>query len=355
MDCYYKDGQQHYRFNDTDKEKAKSVSLISLASSLGFTPEKVGSHFSLKEMDSLMIYNDKSWYRFSGKGNINGGSQIDFMLEFGHCASVGEAIYRLLEFQGDTLDINTVPERENTTHHESKERSAMVLPPKNSDYRRIYGYLIKTRHLSTEVITDFIHKQLIYEDANHHNIVFLGRDPQGNVRYAGMRGTADIYGKKFKCDVPGNDKNYGVNIINKDSDVIKVFESTIDCMSYIDMYHDTTSNFLVLSGVADNPLSRLLDDYNHIKHITFCLDNDEAADKALCGSDKAPKKGLMHKYMSLGYEVERNLPPYGKDFNESLSYIRTNNLDAGDVIRKPYSPSEDIEETSSRQTNHLHR
>ena len=355
MNCYYKDGQQHYRFNSTDKEKAKSVSLISLASSLGYTPERVGSHFSLKEMDSLMIYNDKSWYRFSGKGNINGGSQIDFMMEFGHCASVGEAIYRLLQFQGDMIDINMLPERINTAHNENNEKSAMVLPPKNKDYRRIYGYLIKTRHISSDVITDFIHKNLIYEDANHHNIVFLGRDPQGTVRYAGMRGTADIYGKKFKCDVTGNDKNYGVNIINKDSDVLKVFESTIDCMSYIDMYHDTASNFLVLSGVADNPLSRLLEDYKHIKRITFCLDGDEAADKALCGSGEDPEKGLIHKYMSLGYVVERNLPPYGKDFNESLSYIRTNNLDAGDVIRKHFSPSGETEEASSRQMIHIHR
>ena len=65
----------------------------------------------------------------------------------------------------------------------------------------------------------------------HHNIVYCGYDPEGKIRYAGMRGTADLYGKKFKMDVPGNDKNYGVNIVRKESVDLKVFESVIDCMS----------------------------------------------------------------------------------------------------------------------------
>ena len=357
MECYYKNGEYHYKFDNTDKEKAKSVSLVALASSLGYTPEKVGSHFSLKEMDSLMIYNDHSWYRFSGKGNINGGSQIDFMMEFGNASSVGEAIYKLLQFEGESININELPERTDSRSFSSSDSNEeyrshnMHLPPKNSDYRRVYAYLIKTRHISADVVHDFIHKGLIYEDANHHNIVFLGKDPQGNIRYAGMRGTADLYGKKFKCDVTGNDKNYGVNIINKDSDEIKVFESTIDCMSYIDMYHDTNSNYLVLGGVADNPLVRLLNDYDHIRHITFCLDGDEAATRALCGPEDEPEKGLIHKYASHGYMVERDLPPYGKDFNESLSYIRTNGISAGEIIRADIPD----EEENRQAVHHLHR
>lgn len=40
--------------------------------------------------------------------------------------------------------------------------------------RRIYAYLLKERHLDREVIQHFIHNKLIYEDAEYHNIVFVG-------------------------------------------------------------------------------------------------------------------------------------------------------------------------------------
>lgn len=230
-------------YSSEDRNRALQVSLTSLAANLGYTVVRSGNHYSLKEMDSLIIYDDRSWNRWSGKGNRTGGSQIDFLMEFGGVSSVPEAIAYLLEFNGERI----VPE-ENFQSVNRRERagSAFVLPPKNDNFKRLYAYLIQTRGLSQEVISDFVHRKLIYEDAVHHNIVYCGMDPEGNVRYAGLRGTADIYGKKFKMDVPGNDKNYGVNIVNKKNDTLKVFESVIDCMSYIDMYKDKESNKLIL-------------------------------------------------------------------------------------------------------------
>lgn len=65
-----------------------------------------------------------------------------------------------------------------------------------------------------------------------------------------------------------------------------------------------------------------LQDYKHIKRITFCLDNDKAGQgaiyegKTLAGGEFKP--GLKEKYENLGYEVNVEIPPAGKDFNESL-------------------------------------
>lgn len=313
---YHKNnGEEVIVYTNEEREKALEVSLTALASSLGYTPVRQGSHFSLKEMDSLVIYNDRSWKRWSGKGYRTAGSQIDFLLEFGGIDSVPEAIQQLLEFKGEPmLEQYASASRE---HHSEQD---FVLPPKNDNFKRLYAYLIQTRGLSQEVVSDFVHKKLIYEDAVHHNIVYCGYDPEGNIRYAGLRGTADIYGKKFKMDVPGNNKNYGVNIVNPESSEIKVFESVIDCMSYIDLYGDKESNKLILGMVEDNPLAQFLKDYNHIKTITFCLDNDAAAHKALYGdpNQKQPKPGLKEKYETQGYMVKIEIPPYGKDFNESL-------------------------------------
>lgn len=319
---YHKiNGEETIRYLNDERERAMEVSLTSLASSFGYTPVRQGVHFYLKEMDSLVIYNDKTWHRWSGKGNITGGTQIDFMLEFGGASSVPEAIQYLLEFKGEPIKEVYAAVDKNIG-----ERKEFILPPKNDNYRRLYAYLIKTRCLSPEVISSFVQKKLIYEDAVHHNIVYCGYDPEGVVRYAGLRGTADGYGKAFKMDVPGNDKNYGVNMVNKDSDELKVFEAVIDCMSYIDMYGDNQSNKLVLGMVEDNPLAQFLKDYSHIKRITFCLDNDKAATKAIYGepNDKNPErqKGLKKKYKEQGYIVKVENPPYGKDYNESLQEIK---------------------------------
>lgn len=309
-------------YNEADRNKALQVSLTSLAANLGFTVIRSGNHYSLKEMDSLIIYNDKSWNRWSGKGGRTGGSQIDFLMEFGGIDSVPEAIAYLLKFNGERI----IPE-ENFRNDSKRDRVAgnFVLPPKNDNYKRLYAYLIQTRGLSQEVVSDFVHRRLIYEDSVHHNIVYCGMDPEGTIRYAGLRGTADIYGKKFKMDVQGNDKNYGVNIVNPQNSTIKVFESVIDCMSYIDMYKDNESNKLILGMVADNPLEQFLKDYEHVKKIVFCLDNDEAGMKAIYGDAAKPDKpGLKQKYESRGYKVSVETPANGKDFNESLLEMKKN-------------------------------
>lgn len=317
-----RDGRSHeiLTYSLEDRENALEVSLTALAASLGYTPQRRGAHYFLKEMDSLVIYNDRTWNRWSGKGNRTGGTQIDFVMEFGNVSSVPEAIQYLLQFKGDYRHVAqpVLPSADN----EAERAKEMVLPPKNENYRRLYAYLIKTRGLSQEVVTDFVHKKLIYEDAVHHNIVYCGYDPEGVARYAGLRGTADVYGKRFKMDVPGNDKNYGVNIVNKASGRLLVFEAVIDCMSYIDLYHDTTSNKLILGMVEDNPLVQFLKDYHHIDTICFCLDNDEAAHTALYGRKdergNLTKVGLIKKYKDMGYMVDVFAPPIGKDFNETL-------------------------------------
>ena len=87
------------RFTEEELNIAKSVDLIEVARSLGYTPKKIGRFYTLKEMDSMRIYDRKNWFRFSGKceSGRNGGSQIDFLREFAGL-DVKEAVFWLLEF-----------------------------------------------------------------------------------------------------------------------------------------------------------------------------------------------------------------------------------------------------------------
>ena len=333
-------------FTEEEIRMAKETSLTELAAHYGFHPRRVGNTlFTLQEHDSVRIYNDRTWYRWSraGNGKESGGSQIDFLMQFCHVASVSDAIRILLEFQGVYRGSRAEKKYAGEQHllHQAgqtrkTERAAFILPEAvEGDYRRVYAYLTRTRGLSRKVV-DYFTKDLkiLYEEKEHHNLVFLGKDRSGAVRYATKRGTADIYGKKYRGDVAGNDKNYGINIVNGNSDDLKVFEANIDLMSYLDITGDYESNKLVLGGTADNPLVQFLKDYQHIRKIGFCLDNDRAGKLAVFGAlaespDETRRRGLLDKYRELGYQTYAAMIPEEsgcKDWNEYLIYSKSGNI-----------------------------
>ena len=321
--------------------QAKETSLTQLAEYYGYHPRHVGNRlYTLAEHDSVRIYNDRTWYRWSraGNGKESGGSQIDFLMQFCGVESVHAAIQTLLEFQGISVEDrqwkNTLNEK--AAIHQAgeikpREHAEFVLPEAMlGTYRRAYAYLIKTRGVSQQIVDYFVRDlKILYEEKEHHNLVFLGKDKDGIVRYATKRGTADIYGKKYRGDVAGNDKNYGINIVNEKSTELKVFEANIDLMSYMDIKGDFESNKLVLGMTADNPLVQFLKDHPHIKKITFCMDNDEAGMLAMFGNEE--KAGLLKKYEMQGYETDTDTVPQGigcKDWNEYLIY-KKNGQDIG--------------------------
>lgn len=41
--------------------------------------------------------------------------------------------------------------------------------------RKIYAYLIKTRHISKDVVNEMVHRKMLYQDT-YGNCVFLGYD-----------------------------------------------------------------------------------------------------------------------------------------------------------------------------------
>lgn len=313
------------RITDEQIDFAKSISLTGLASSMGYTVIRRGHYYILKEMDSLTIYNDRTWYRWSGKGEKQGGSTIDFVIEFGNFLSSEnifiQAVNYLLEYGGygnlsRTEKVNAINlSRKKISEEEVRLDKKMELPKKaQGGYKRAYAYLIQKRGISTETINYFVKNNLLYEDAVHHNLVFLGYDKDGNVKFATKRGTADINGQRYRGDVEGNDKNYGVNIVNKESDEVNVFEACIDMMSYCDLSGETDrTNKLALSMLDDKPLRTFLKENPQIKNINLYLDNDER------GSAASTK--IKKEYSEEGYNVTDYKVPAGKDLNEYLLFL----------------------------------
>ena len=295
-------------FTKSELEMAKSVDLKAVASAMGYTIKRVGKLYTIKEMDSIRIYPDNHWYRWSGKSStgITGGSQIDFMMEFGGM-DIGEAVDYLLDFsgQGGNMTVQAVG-----SAPVEKEQKPFLLPPSSSNNLRIMRYLTEERGLSGETVRWFIDRKLIYESEPYHNVIFVGYDKAGKARFASMRGTNDGKGKIFKCDVAGNDKRYAFHVEN-DSDTVLVFEAAIDLMSYFEMYRRPQVHMLALGMTADNPLQQYLGDNPKIRNIGFRLDNDEA------GRNASYK--LAEKYFRLGYRTDISFPPDGcKDYNDFI-------------------------------------
>ena len=315
-------------FTEEELAIAKSVDLTEVAAYLGYTVKKVGRYHTLKEMDSIRIYDRSHWYRWSrqfDKG-YNGGSQIDFLRVF--CGmDVKEAVFWLLDFSG----YKRIPESrekavlKHQVEVKKTEPRKFELPLSSPDNSYLYEYLMKDRAISKEVIDYFVNQGLIYESRHYHNIVFCGNDKDGVTRFASMRGVFDKQGRPFKCDVAGNDKSFGFNVIHKDSTELVVFEAAIDLMSYMDIFSDYQSNMLALGMLSDAPLETFLKENPQISSIKFCLDGDEPG--------RLAASQLTEKYYGLGYDVEDAPPPKGvKDYNEWLVAVK--NTPNEEVLQK---------------------
>ena len=322
------------RFTAEELELAKSADLTAVAAALGYTVRRVGRYHTLKEMDSIRIYDRSHWFRWSRRydGKDNGGSQIDFLRVFGGM-DIKEAVFWLLDFMGYSKGNTSLkqPLRHQVEATAKEEVKEFILPERACNNRYLYEYLQEKRGLGKRVIDFFVTRGLIYESIPYHNIVFLGNDKDGVTRFASMRGVFDKNGKCFKCDVEGNDKRYGFNVRNQDSKDLIVFEAAIDLMSYVELTGDCTSNLLALGMVADAPLEMFLQENPQIEIIKFGLDNDVPGRKA--------SEALIEKYYGLGYEVEDIAPPQQcKDYNEWLVYSRKEAVYDLDFGREQYQP-----------------
>lgn len=118
-------------FTKEELNLAKQVSMRKLVEALGYTYINIGHYGSVKEIDSIRIYNDKSWYRWSEKGSKNGGSQIDFLMEFEN-KNIVEAVNFLLELDGINIENNPVK----VIRIMNKKINKLKLKIKNLFYRK---------------------------------------------------------------------------------------------------------------------------------------------------------------------------------------------------------------------------
>lgn len=144
---------------------------------------KSGNEYRWKRHDSLTIQGNK-WFRHS---QSKGGYPVEFVMEcFGK--TFPEAMLLL---------IGEAPANNGAAAAPSAD---FRLPPRNRYVARAMAYLHQ-RNIPEELVQEFYKEGLIYEDAWHHNIVFVGKDETGIPRYAHCKGTEG----SFRMDVQGSD------------------------------------------------------------------------------------------------------------------------------------------------------
>ena len=230
--------------------------------------------FELKSHDSFKINGESSLWHWKSRG-IGGKSALDYLLHVEGCSFV-EAV-RLL------CDEQPVFTPKNHANVERK-RPPFEPPEKSPTSTRVEAYL-RCRGISQPVIDHCLKAGILYESLPYHNCVFVGRDADGNPRYAALRGTY-TYGKQFKAESTGSDKRFGFCIEpTAESKTVAVFEAAIDAMAEMALAGDAADKYRLSLGGIYAPeegrdihppaaLEEFLYRHPQVQCIEFCLDND---------------------------------------------------------------------------------
>ena len=274
-------------------DRANQADLVSFLQSQGEQLTRAGNEYRWKRHDSLTVRGNK-WYRHS---QSKGGAPIDFVMEF-----FGKSFTEAVELLTGEKGAAQPPDRPCPA-----SLSDFRLPPPNSDNRTARNYLTAARRIDEDVTGFFISSGDIYEEAAHHNAVFVGRDEDGVPRYAHQRGTAG----NFRLDVKGSDKAFNF-CYRGEGERLFVFEAPIDLLSFLCLFKKDwqKQSYLALGGIGEKALLRFLSDRMNIKTVYLCLDSDQA------GNDACSRLvGLMPE----GLTVHRLIPLF-KDWNEVLQH-----------------------------------
>ena len=293
-------------------DKANAVDLEKFLRAQGETLVRSGKEYRWKAHDSLTVCGNK-WFRHS---QSKGGLPVDFVMEF-YGKSFPEAVQMLTGETGEAQpEAGPAPS------------PAFRLPLRNVTNANILNYLTQERKLSPSLVNFFIAAGDIYEDAAHHNVVFVGRDADGHPRYASSRGIRE----KFRQDVAGAEKAFGFAHRGTDKQLL-VFEAPIDLLSFIELFPKNWQqhNYLSLGGVSGKALRQFLSERPDVERVFLCLDADKAGEDAC--------KRLV-ELLPDTVSVTR-IQPCMKDWNDVLVHrteIPNRNYFKSIVLKEPSKP-----------------
>lgn len=262
------------RVTDEQIESAKRINLPSFLMANGFDLKRVGNEYVWKEHDSLYIKDNQAgeygkWFRFSTN---KGGDNISFLKEFMNY-SFTEAVEAL---SGQKAIEYTYTQPKAIRQPEKPKKLEIM---ENSDCKRAIAYLTKTRKLDYDFVLKLVKTGTVSQEQKTGNVLFKFYD-KGKVVGAEKVGTSTEH--RYKGIATGSQSNRGYELRRGNGEKAYFFESSIDMLSFAEMYNKELDNCRLISmmGVKPATVTETMKRYNiKPENVYLCSDNDEAGNK----------------------------------------------------------------------------
>ena len=290
-------------FTPEQKERAATVNLEEFLLRQGEKLIKSGREKRLASDHSVTVRGCE-WFDHASN---EGGRAVSFIQKY-YSKSYVEAMSMLL---GESME----PVYPQAEKQEQADQKPFAPPVPNANMHRVFAYLLKTRGLDADVVSYFARRKLLYEDAAHHNAVFIGTDEGNCPRHAHLRST-NSFGKAFRLNVESSDPRYSFHHTGTDGSLY-VFEAPIDMLSYISMnpHQWQEHSYVACCGTSPIPVVQMLQPDTQIVYL--CLDNDKAG--------HAASERMAEQLRERGVMTERLMPEL-KDWNDDLLHTQKEEL-----------------------------
>ena len=310
----------YIKFTEQEEASAYSAGIVDYLTTHGESVERVGREFVWEAPSGKVSINGSEWY---SQYELVGGGAVNFVQKF-FGLSYPDAIRSLL---GNNAGEAVIGERKEPM---IRPKKPFELPEKHTDMRRVYGYLMHERMIDFQVLNRFVKEGLIYEDATHHNAVFVGVDGSGKPVHAHKRATSAK--SDFKGNLDSSIAEYSFHF-NGSSEYLFVFEAPIDMLAYISMHKKgwDKHSYVALCSTADRAVIQMLKDNPSLKTVYLCLDNDSAG---LLGC-----KRIAESIHGLGDYTIWRVPPNFKDWDEDLKALNGRVAIPAEQVNAPETPT----------------
>lgn len=343
------------------KDKAKKlrdsinaqISIASLAAELGYTVLIHSSDtLTLAEHDSCIIWPETNRFkRFSQtdkNGRAVGGGPLDFYMHFEQVPYFQALNVFAERLSTDKENLKTAPtvklqekmtplQRDLSLHDEIKRRNRS----ENDGMRNVYAYLIKTRKIDPEIVSEQVKKgciQQITDDKGRTQCIFIGRDENGLYSGVCFRSTSST--NKFMGDFPGCSYEHGwffdpewdqssLCLLDQPTKPnpgkqLLCFESYIEMLSYMTILKQQGFDYRKFAYLScgsvtkSQSIERTCERYG-FKKIKIMFNNDR--DQEIRTGSNPGKEAAERTVKSLtdkGYNASILLPSKENDWNDTL-------------------------------------
>lgn len=265
------------KITDEQIDRANTVNLPQFLMANGFDLKKVGREYVWKEHDSLRIKDNSpgergKWFRFS---TDEGGDNINFVQQY-----MGKSFVEAVELlNGESYVRDYVPSHSYDHKPKDSEKVDIVIN-ENDDCKRVFGYLCGTRGLDYDMISELVKSGKIAQEQKTGNVVFKIFDE--NNKLVGVEKVGTSTEHKFKSIATGSASGYGFEVCKGNGENALFFESSIDMLSYLQMYGSQLENhrLVAMMGVKPSIVLDTMERYGILSENVFlCSDNDKAGNE----------------------------------------------------------------------------